>query len=53
MRAAMRKREVIEPRNVKRAEADVFLDTAGSNTYSITRECVVSAGVKERCEHAK
>ena len=53
MRAAMRKREAIQPRKLYRAEADVFLVTAGSNAYSIARECVGSAGVRERGEHTK
>ena len=30
----MRKREAIQPRNIKRAEADVFLVTAGNKNQT-------------------
>jgi hypothetical protein len=55
MRAAMRKREAIQPRNCKRtrAEADVFAFTAGSNAKSISETVAGSAGVRERGEHTK
>jgi hypothetical protein len=53
MRAAMRKREAKQPRKHEKAEADVFLCTAGSNVGSIKRETADSVGVKERGEHTK
>ena len=53
MRAAMRKREAIQPRKIDRAEADAVLNAAGSNAPSIARERAGSAGVKERGEHTK
>ena len=49
----MRKREAIQPRKLEKVEADVFISTAGSNAYSIARECVGSAGVRERGERTK
>lgn len=52
MRAAMRKREAIQPRKLYRAEVDVFLSTADSNAHPIVRGCAGSAGVLERGEHA-
>ena len=45
MRAAMRKREAIQPRKIGKVEADVFLYTAGRNGHSRARECVGSTGV--------
>lgn len=44
-RAAMRKREAIQPRKLERAEVDVFLYTADSNTSPIKRGLAGSAGV--------
>ena len=41
MRAAMRKREVIELRNLYKAEADVFHTTAGSNAQTISKDVQV------------
>ena len=40
----MRKREVIEPRNLERAEADVFHATAGSNAQTIGKDVQVPPG---------
>ena len=37
-RAAMRKREAIQPRKLYRAKADTFLEVAGSNTAVDRRE---------------
>ena len=45
VRAAMRECEAIEPRKLYRAEADVFLATAGSNAQTICYGCAGSAGV--------
>jgi hypothetical protein len=53
MRAAMRKREAIQPRKLYRAEVDAFLNAADSNTSFVKREWVGSVGVKERGEHTK
>ena len=44
MRAAMRKREVIEPRNLLRAEADVVHVTAGSNAQTECKDAQVPSG---------
>ena len=49
----MRKREAIQPRKLYRAEVDVFLFTADSNAYPLTRGCAGSAGVKERGERTR
>ena len=40
----MRKREVIEPRNLYRAEADVFHVTAGSNAQTPCKDVQVPPG---------
>ena len=48
----MRKREVIEPRKLREAEADAVYDAAGSNAKSIQRDFAGSAGVRERGERA-
>lgn len=53
MRAAMRKREAIQPRKLERVEADAILYAAGRNVYSLAREYTGSTGVTERGEHAK
>ena len=44
MRAAMRKREVIEPRNIYRAEADAVQDAAGSNAQTESKDAQVPPG---------
>ena len=51
-RAAMRKREVIEPRKLREAEADAVYGAAGSNAKSIQQDFAGSAGVRERDERA-
>ena len=43
-RAAMRKREAIEPRYLYRAEVDVFLVTADSNAQTISKDVQVPPG---------
>ena len=43
-RAALRKREAIEPRNSYRAEADVFSVTAGSNAQMVNKDAQVPPG---------
>lgn len=53
MRAAMRKREAIQPRKLYRAEADAVLYAAGSNVYSISKNTQVPPGSIERGERAK
>ena len=52
-RAAMRKREVIQPRKIDSTEADTFLSVAGSNTGSVSENTVGFAGVRERGECTK
>ena len=42
----MRKREAIEPRNLYKAEADVFLVTAGSNAQTVSKDAQVPPGSK-------
>ena len=44
----MRKREVIEPRKLREAEADAVYGAAGSNAKSIQQDFAGSAGVRER-----
>lgn len=44
VRAAMRKCEAIEPRNNRRAKADVSCVTAGSNAQTICKDAQVSPG---------
>lgn len=53
MRAAMRKREVIQPRKFERVEADVVLCAAGSSLHPLWQGCKGSIGVIERGEHTK
>ena len=52
-RAAMRKREAIQPRKLYRAEVDTVSLVADSNVKPIARGCTGSVGVKERGERAK
>ena len=52
-RAAMRKREAIQPGKSYRAEADTFSLVAGSNTGSVSENTVGSVGVLERGECTK
>lgn len=51
MRAAMRKREAIQPRKLYRVEADAVLNAAGSNGHSICENTQVPPGSIERGEH--
>lgn len=53
MRAAMRKREAVEPRKLYRVEADVVAPTAGSNVQPIAQEWTGSIGVRGRGEYTK
>ena len=53
VRAAMRKREAIQPRKLYRVEADTFPLVAGINGKAIMRALTGSTGVRERGENAK
>ena len=52
-RAAMRKREAIQPRKEKRAEADTFLMVAGSKNRSIGETEEIPPGSIERGERTR
>ena len=53
MRAAMRKREAIQPRKLYRVEADTISWVAGSNVQSLGETVQVPPGSIERGERAK
>lgn len=53
MRAAMRKREAIQPRKLDGVEADAFLIAAGSKNQPQARGWGDSTRVRERSEHTK
>ena len=52
-RAAMRKREAIQPRKLYRAEADTFLVVAGSKNRAISESEEISPGSIERGERTR
>jgi len=53
MRAAMRKREAIQPRKLYSVDADAFPFAAGSKNQPKLRGWGESAGVRERGEHIR